>query len=76
MDGYAAKVATKLSNELEATFSSDDSESSTTDLTAKPLSSEEISFTKRKASKVGRKWLMIFNRRFSAPARSMNSPAA
>jgi len=77
MDGYATNVATKLRNELEATFSSDDSESSTSDLMAKPLSSEDISFTnKRKASKVGRKWLMKFNRRFSAPARSMNSPAA
>lgn len=76
MDRCATNVATKLSNELEATFSSDDSESSTSNLTAKPLSSEEISFTKRKASKVGRKWLMKFNRRFSAPARSMNSPAA
>jgi hypothetical protein len=76
MDGYATNVATKLRNELEATFSSDDSESSTTYLTAKPLS-EEINFTnKRKTSKVGRKWLMKFNRRFSAPARSMNSPAA
>ena len=76
MDGCATKVATKLSNQLEATFSSDDSESSTTYLTAKPLS-EEISFTnKRKTSKVGRKWLMKFNRRFLAPARSMNSPAA
>jgi len=76
MDGYATNVATKLRNELEATFSSDDSESSTTYLTAKPLS-KEINFTnKRKTSKVGRKWLMKFNRRFSAPARSMNSPAA
>ena len=76
MDGCATKVATKLSNQLEATFSSDDSESSTSDMMAKPLSSEETSFTKRKASKVGRKWLMKFNRRFSAPSRSMNSPAA
>ena len=77
MDGYATKVATKLSNDLEATFSSDVSESSTPNLTAKPLSSEENNFTnKRKTSKVGRKWLMKFNRRFSAPARSMNSPAA
>ena len=77
LDGCATKVATKLSNHLEATFSSDDSDSSTSDLTAKPLSSEEIGFTnKRKTSKVGRKWLMKLNRRFSAPARSMNSPAA
>lgn len=69
MDGCANKVA--------AALSSDGSESSTSDLTAKPLSSEEISFTnKRTTSKVGRKWLMKFNRRFSAPARSMNSPAA
>jgi hypothetical protein len=78
MDGCATNVATKLSNEqLEATFSSDDSESFTSDLMAEPLSSEEISSTnERKAPKLGRKWLMKFNRRFSAPARSMNSPAA
>ena len=76
-DRCATDVATKLSNDLEATFSSDDSESSTPNLTAKPLSSEEISLTnQRKTSKVGRKWLMKLNRRFSAPARSMNSPAA
>ena len=77
MDRCATNVATKLSNDLEATFSSDDSESSTPNLTAKPLSSEENNFTnKRKTARVGRKWLMKFNRRFSAPARSMNSPAA